>query len=493
MSMEARTRLYIASVGVAAISLAALTTWLWPVSQHTPAIWLIAALTALVTIAGRFPITLSRQAEASLLIVPLFMAALLLHPAETAIVAAIGTILSELLIKPPPRAIVFNTGVNSLAAVSAGMVLFALSPQGPSVALTMGAMIPAVGAGIALFATNLVLVDSMVTLRKGLGFWKDWKNTFVLETLQEGGLLPVGLLGALLLTQAWWGPVIVAIPAVMTYFGFRFIVSEAAHKARMAQELEQRLTELKELQAQLIHSAKMASVGSLSTGIAHEINNPVFAISGRADLLIRGAEKHLQSDKALEYVRTMQQMAQRIASITRHLMEYAQTDDETKEVSLSEVMDASVALLGKKTSNVRVIRDFNDDVVVSGVQAQLQQVFVNLLSNSVEASPEWGSITLGCHVEGSTAVAYVKDDGVGIPEELKDRLFEPFVTSKEVESRVGMGLGLHTCHRIVSAHRGEISIQSERGNGTTVWVRLPAFGSADQEHPHNAIAAGEKA
>ena len=360
-------------------------------------------------------------------------------------------------------------------------------------ALTMGAMIPAVGAGIALFATNLVLVDSMVTLRKGLGFWKDWKNTFVLETLQEGGLLPVGLLGALLLTQAWWGPVIVAIPAVMTYFGFRFIVSEAAHKARMAQELEQRLTELKELQAQLIHSAKMASVGSLSTGIAHEINNPVFAISGRADLLIRGAEKHLQSDKALEYVRTMQQMAQRIASITRYLMEYAQTDDETKEVSLSEVMDASVALLGKKTSNVRVIRDFNDDVVVSGVQAQLQQVFVNLLSNSVEASPEWGSITLGCHVEGSTAVAYVKDDGVGIPEELKDRLFEPFVTSKEVESRVGMGLGLHTCHRIVSAHRGEISIQSERGNGTTVWVRLPAFDSADQEHHHNAIAAGEKA
>ena len=228
MSIEARTRLFIGSVGVAAISLAALTTWLWPVSQHTPAIWLIAALTALVTIAGCFPITLSRQAEASLLIVPLFMAALLLHPAETAIVAAIGTILSELLIKAPPRAIVFNTGVNSLAGVSAGMVLFGLSPQGPSVALTMGAMIPAVGAGIALFATNLVLVDSMVTLRKGLGFWKDWKNTFVLETLQEGGLLPVGLLGALLLTQAWWGPVI------LTYFGFRFIVSEAAHKARMA-------------------------------------------------------------------------------------------------------------------------------------------------------------------------------------------------------------------------------------------------------------------
>ena len=67
----------------------------------------------------------------------------------------------------------FNTGVNSLAAVAAGMVLFALSPQGPSLALTIGAMIPAVAAGIALFATNLALVDSMVTLRKGMGYWKD--------------------------------------------------------------------------------------------------------------------------------------------------------------------------------------------------------------------------------------------------------------------------------------------------------------------------------
>jgi len=71
------------------------------------------------------------------------------------------------------------------------------------------------------------------------------------------------------------------------------------------------------------------------------------------------------------------------------------------------------------------------------------------------------------------AVAYVKDTGDGIPDEIKDRLFEPFVTSKHIGSRIGMGTGLYTCHRIIEAHNGEISIESEAGKGTTVWIKIP--------------------
>ena len=116
MSINTRSQLYIIIVALSAIGVAAASLWQWPIGQAAPALWQLGILALAVAITGRFPIKLSRQAEASLLIVPLFMAALLIHPALAVGVAAVGALVSERLLNAPFRAMAFNIGVNSLAA-----------------------------------------------------------------------------------------------------------------------------------------------------------------------------------------------------------------------------------------------------------------------------------------------------------------------------------------------------------------------------------------
>jgi signal transduction histidine kinase len=412
-------------------------------------------------------------ADASLRVVPFYIAVLMVHPIEAIVIAGIGTVVSEKLIGARPIEQLFNTGVDTLTVGIAAFVYYSLSGPAAPLALTATQMVPIAASGLALLGANAVLNDTLALLRKGTSYFEYWGKTYLFETVQEAGFLAIGLIAALLMSLAWWGSAIVALPAVLTFWGFRQIVSDAAEKTRTAEQLEKNMEELKGLQAHLINSAKMASVGSLATGIAHEINNPVFAISGRADLLMKGADKHLASQKASEYVRNIKEMAGRISDITAHLMEYSQPSEERRNVVLTEVVDGAVVLMGKKGKSLRIIREYQDAPIVDVVPSRLQQVFVNLLTNSAEAIADWGSVTIGCKIEGENAVAYVKDDGTGMSDEVKARLFEPFVSSKEVDNRVGMGLGLYTCHQIVDAHGGEITVKSELGSGTTVAVRLP--------------------
>ena len=482
----------------ASASVVGLTATVWPLAESSTPIWMLILLAGLVTLAGRFPIPLSRQADASLRVVPMFMAVLLVSPAEAVLVGATGAIFSELLLRTPFRAVLFNSGVDTLAAGAAAIVFISIRPEAAALDLTAGQMLAAGAAGLTILTVNLVLVDIMAIVRRGWEFLNHWKfNYYLVEAPQEAGFLTIGLIGALLTAQAEWAPVIVVIPAVLTYFGFKYVVSEAAEKTRLAEELRASLRELTEVQAQLITSAKMATIGTFATGIAHEINNPVFAISGRADLLIKGADKHLASEKALEYVKNVKDMATRISKITTHLMEYAQPDGNMAEVVLSEVMESAVTLMGKSSKSVRIIREYEGAPMVMGIQAQLQQVFVNLLSNSTEAIPDWGSLTIGCKVENDKAVAFVKDDGVGLSPELLERIFEPFVGSKDIDNRVGLGLGLYTCHKIVTAHGGEIAIESDAGKGAIVTVKLPLSGTAKVPEddvvdcgPHMPMAVG---
>ena len=485
MSKEVRSKIYLAIVVIAAISMALVILHRWPIADGFTPIWKLVFITALIVVAGRFPIRLSVVADASLRVVPFYIAVLLVHPIEAVVIAGIGTVVSEKLNGAKRIEQLFNTGVDTLTIGVAAFVFYSLNGPAAPLALTASQMVPIAAAGLAILGVNAVLNDTLALLRKGTSYFEYWGKTYVFETIQEAGFLAIGLIAAILMSLAWWGSAIVALPAVLTFWGFRRIVTDAAEKTRMAEQLEKSMEELKSLQAHLINSAKMASVGSLATGIAHEINNPVFAISGRADLLIKGADKHLASEKATEYVRNIKEMAGRISSITANLMEYSQPSEERKDVVLSEVVEVAVELMGKKGKSLRIIREYEDAPIVNVVPSRLQQVFVNLLTNSAEAIADWGSVTIGCKIEGENAVAYVKDDGTGMTDEVKERLFEPFVSSKEVDNRVGMGLGLYTCHQIVDAHGGEIIVSSELGSGTIVAVKLPLTEESPRQAEEN--------
>ncbi|HAL47395.1 MAG TPA: hypothetical protein DCP37_06530 [Dehalococcoidia bacterium] len=473
MKVDTRTNLYIGSVAAAMLIVALASVALWPVAPNTPHVLIGEMLLALVILAQRFPIRFQRQTEATLVTVPIFMAVLLVHPAEAVLISALGVGVAQRLCRMPLKPIVFNASVFGLAAGFAGVAWYGLGQGSGSLTLTPLPLAIASVAALIQHGMNVGLVLGMVSIRKGFNFLNSWLDTYVFEAFQEGGLLTLGLIGALLVAQSWWAGSLLVVPFVLARWGFERIVADAAEKAQMAEELQSSIKELKFVQAQLVQSAKLASVGTLAAGVAHEINNPIFAISGRTELLLRGKNRHLLTDSAVDDLETIKEMTDRITAIVRRILEYSRTSDETADFPVNTALESAVSLLSAKltSKSLEVEREFTASPSVRGIENQIQQMFVNLIGNAVDAIPEWGKITLGCKIEDDMAVAYVKDNGVGIPKDIREKLFEPFFTTKEPGK--GTGLGLFICHKILADQGGEIGLDSKQGEGTTAWVKLP--------------------
>jgi signal transduction histidine kinase len=241
-------------------------------------------------------------------------------------------------------------------------------------------------------------------------------------------------------------------------------------------EVEARTLQLKEAQARLLESQKLAAVGQLGAGVAHEINNPLTGILGQAQLLL---EQKAPEDPEAEALRQIEELARRSRDITLNLLRFSQQKEEPDLVPL----DLNAAVREALLLAERQVRDDGVDLSVvlaealpqvRGDAGQLAHVLVNLLSNSRTAcrgrpSPRIAVSTLAA--EGEVRLA-VRDNGRGIDPEVRSRIFEPFFTTKQVWSNVGLGLSVSW--RIVAAHGGRIEVESRPGEGSTFTVVLPA-------------------
>ena len=258
-------------------------------------------------------------------------------------------------------------------------------------------------------------------------------------------------------------------------------------------ELERANRELRETQAQLVQSGKMASLGMLVAGVAHEINTPIGSIAANTDIVKRAAEivrervqakdvpANLASDpRLLRAVETLQQASQtelvacqRITSIVKSLRNFARLDEsEEKSVDLHEGIDSTLTLLAHELEKgVELVKNYGDLPKVVCNPSQLNQVFMNLLNNAVFALQGKGTITITTERDGAHVVLRFADTGTGVAPENLERIFDPGFTTKGVG--VGTGLGLAICYRIVQDHHGTIGVRSEVGQGTEVTVRLP--------------------
>ncbi len=241
-------------------------------------------------------------------------------------------------------------------------------------------------------------------------------------------------------------------------------------------ELQERIEAQRSAENRLVQAAKMAAVGEMAAGIAHELNNPLTTVAGFAELVLDELPSDSQSRKDMELIL---REALRARSVVRRLLDFArQTESVRVRADLNEVVDDVVTLMRHlfHTSGVQLHLNLRQDLPWPLIDRnQMKQVILNLLHNALQAMPEGGDLTIvtaGRQEAGRQWVGLeVRDTGVGIPPENLERLFEPFFTTRADEG--GTGLGLSVTYGIVTDHGGYIDVDSEPGKGAVFTVWLP--------------------
>lgn len=249
------------------------------------------------------------------------------------------------------------------------------------------------------------------------------------------------------------------------------------------------VTEQKRLQAQVMSSDRMVSVGMLAAGVAHEINNPLMAVLGNVQLALDGLDPavHPEGDELRESLKDALEASQRVESIVRDLRLFSRAeDDRMSAVEVESVLESTLRLARTEIRHrARLVKDYRTNAKVRCNESRLGQVFLNLLVNAAQAIPEGradtNEIRLASYLDtAGRVVVEISDTGSGIPEAVRAQLFTPFVTTKPVG--VGTGLGLAICQRIVTGFGGEITFESQVGRGTSFRVALPVDSAPEVEN-----------
>jgi two-component system NtrC family sensor kinase len=243
----------------------------------------------------------------------------------------------------------------------------------------------------------------------------------------------------------------------------------------LAVAINRMLDELTARQQQLLQSRKMAAVGTLTSGVAHELNNPLNNISLNVETLLDDFDDTSDAQKRtlLEEIFTQ---VQRASATVRNLLDFTRKDHPIfTPVSIRELLEASVRLVGNELAlaGVEVAVAVPPDLPrVNGNPRNLEQVFLNLFLNAMEAMPDGGTLGVSATSADDVVRIAVRDTGMGIPAEHLDQVFEPFFTTKEAGE--GTGLGLSVSYSIVEKHGGRLEVESQPGEGTVFTVTLPA-------------------
>lgn len=262
---------------------------------------------------------------------------------------------------------------------------------------------------------------------------------------------------------------------------------EIIRRSLGAQELANAYTELSQTQSQLVQTAKMASIGQLAGGIAHEINNPLTGVLNNAQLIkiMLATSQDFTSNDFKELLDVIEESAQRCKKITESLLDFSHSSmGSFKEVSFNVIINKVAGLIHNelKLQNITVQSELENNLPeVQGDPQLLQQIIVNLVSNGKWAIEKkfgkatGGQVTLKTKFDADNkqVQVFVSDNGVGIPEDKIGKIFEPFFTTKQVGS--GTGLGLYIVSNIIRKHKGTLGITSKVNEGTTFKISLPAL------------------
>ncbi|MBI3625260.1 MAG: response regulator [Candidatus Rokubacteria bacterium] len=249
-------------------------------------------------------------------------------------------------------------------------------------------------------------------------------------------------------------------------------VAVSAENARLYEGLRRQMEDLRATQAQLVQSAKLAAIGELAANVAHEINNPMTSILGYATLML---DEGVEAASRTDYLKTIQSEALRIRETVRALLDFSrQRDFAMERVDIAQAVKDTLALIRRHAalSNIAIQEKYDPELPAVEVDVpQCKQVFLNLITNALDAMPHGGTLTVAAARDGEFARIDFADTGAGIPAANLEKIFDPFFTTKPAVK--GTGLGLSVSLGIIQSHGGTIDVKSEVGKGSVFSVKLP--------------------
>jgi two-component system, NtrC family, sensor kinase len=237
-------------------------------------------------------------------------------------------------------------------------------------------------------------------------------------------------------------------------------------------------TAQRRLDERLVQSGRLAAVGELAAGVAHEVNNPLFAILGLTEFLAKDVEPGSKAAERLELIR---RSGEEIKEIVRALLDFARENAEERQiVPIEDVVRQTLTLVNRTNAHkgIELVPTYGEeDALVWASSNQLKQVLLNLITNARQAMPDGGTVRVDVRSDAGEAVVTVEDDGPGIPPDIAGRIFEPFFTTKSAVS--GTGLGLSVSLGIAQAHGGTLVLDTNRERGAAFVLRLPLAQGGD--------------
>jgi signal transduction histidine kinase/CheY-like chemotaxis protein len=416
-----------------------------------------------------------------------FLLLLLYGGAAAVSVAAIEACLSSLRFARKPRIVAFNFGCSAVSIFSTGKVMQLVF--GDVVALRSapitGTFVAAIGTmALTHYLINSGLVGVCAAFKTDQPIWQTWHKHYLWTSITYfAGAIAAGVIAGLVYFIGAYG-FLITLPIIafvfLTYRTYLKNVETSAAQAAQAEkhvtELSHYITEQERIREQFSQMEKLSALGELASGVAHDFNNTLAGILGRAQLLQRTNDP----EKIKRGLEIIIKTAEDGAKTVKRIQDFARQrrDHDFELVSVDQILlDASEITRPRwkncaEASNIHIALDLQigSNAMVMGDDSELREVLVNMVFNAVDAMPEGGTLLLSTTIVDQSVVIKVIDSGVGMYPEVRSRIFDPFFTTK---GKAGLGLGLAVSFGIIRRHGGNIEVESQYGNGTEFRITLP--------------------
>jgi signal transduction histidine kinase/ActR/RegA family two-component response regulator len=420
---------------------------------------------------------------------------LVLYGCEAAILMA-GTeaLLSSFRFSRKPSTICFNWGC---AAWSACVTSYSLTFfYGDPVKLNAGPLTAKFITAVALmaliqYAANSGIVAICGALKAGVPFWQTWKKHYLWTSITYFAGASAAAVIARLMGQFGFYALIITLPIIaIVFFTYQTYLKNIEASAKQAEQAERHVEELshfiaeqERIREQFSQMEKLSALGELASGVAHDFNNTLAGILGRAQLILRTKDP----EKIERGLNIIIKTAEDGAKTVKRIQDFARQrrDHDFEPVSIDQILlDVSEITRPRwkdraEAANVQISLDLQirSKTKVMGDESELREVLVNMVFNAVDAMPQGGHLTLTAEDVDDSVVISVGDTGTGMAPEVKSRIFDPFFTTK---GKAGMGLGLAVSFGIIRRHEGSVEVDSEVGIGTRFRISLPKAQVTDE-------------